>query len=118
MNDSISKSQTEAMILGLHANYMPPWDRQIANELAHQENINLTDAHFEVLDFLRYCYKKHGQIGRSRSLTEALEARFATTGGLRHLYQLFPNGPVTQGCKIAGVPVPKDSTNPSFGTCL
>jgi len=92
------------------------WDQAQAFSLARKDGIQLTETHFEVLLYLRHCYHKHGTIRHARSLTQALGVRYASNGGLRYLYQLFPAGPVSQGCKIAGLPIPNGAHDPSFGT--
>ena len=40
---------------------------------------------------------------------------FSGAGGSRNLYRLFPRGPLAQGARIAGLPVPANVTNASFG---
>ena len=37
-----------------------------------------------------------------RRLHAALEARFGKKGGNKHLFLLFPGGPLAQGCRLAG----------------
>jgi len=51
-----------------------------------------------------------------RHLHDALEEHFHGRGGLRFLYELFPGGPVAQGCRIAGLQPPAGSTDRSFGS--
>lgn len=116
MTDQLNDQQKAEFFLGLHNDELPAWNEALANQLAQSEGLVLTDAHFEVLHYLRRCHQRFGQISHARTLTQALETRFATLGGKKYLYMLFPAGPVTQGCTIAGIPAPKDSTNPSFGT--
>ena len=115
MIESAPNTDQTNNILGIH-NGLEPWDQSVASVHAMKEGIQLTEAHFDVLMFLRQCHHKHGMIRHARSLTQALDIRFADKGGLKYLYQLFPNGPVTQGCKLAGIPVPGDASDRSFGT--
>ena len=118
MQSELTEKQKKSQVLGIHDNcdMTEPWDPSVANELAKSENIHLTDEHIEVLGYLRRIFKKHGQIKNTRSLTQALDTQFASKGGSKYLYSLFPKGPVSQGCKIAGVPTPHDSRDQSFGT--
>ena len=75
------------------------WNREIAIELARNENIELTDRHFEVLEFLR---EKHLQ-------EVPLSIRKVGKSGIvdiREFYVLFPGGPLKVSSKIAGIPKP------------
>ena len=118
MQNELTEKQKRTQVLGIHDDYddVQPWDPATINTRAKAENINLTDEHIAVLGFLRGTYKKHGQIKHARSLTQALDTRFASKGGVKYLYTLFPGGPISQGCKLAGIPAPSDSKNNSFGT--
>jgi tRNA 2-thiouridine synthesizing protein E len=44
-----------------------------------------------------------------------MDNAFSTQGGTRYLYRLFPQGPLTQGTRIAGLPEPANVNNESFG---
>ena len=116
MIDQLPDQQKAEIFLGLHKDQLVHWDESVAKELARSEGLELTGAHFEVLHYLRRCNERFGQIKHARTLTQALETRFATCGGKKFLFTLFPKGPVTQGCSIAGIPAPKDSIDTSFGT--
>ncbi|MDH3672048.1 MAG: TusE/DsrC/DsvC family sulfur relay protein [Gammaproteobacteria bacterium] len=92
------------------------WNETIGLSLARQEGIEMTDAHWEVVSFLRKYYMEHGETPYARKLTEILEKECAVKGGRKYLYRLFPKGPVTQASRIAGLPVPQHSVDPSFGS--
>ncbi len=92
------------------------WNEDIARAHASELGIELGDAHWEVVNFLRQHYIEHGKTDRARRLTEVLDAHFADKGGTKYLYRLFPDGPILQASRIAGVPAPKDTTQPSFGS--
>jgi tRNA 2-thiouridine synthesizing protein E len=95
---------------------MGTFSREKAIEAARAEGLELSDLHFKVIAFLQDHYVRRGQSQRARVLAAALSAHFAAEGGTKLLYELFPNGPVTQGGRLAGVPVPADSKDASFGT--
>lgn len=94
------------------------WSEDIATKLARELKIELAPDHWEVIHFLRDFYRQHGQVLHARPVLQALEERFAKKGGRKYLYRLFPGGAVTQASRIAGLPVPKDSVDPSFGTSM
>ena len=114
-SNALSDLQKQELILGIHSN-IEEWNESKARDVAKKLDIELTDKHLEVILFLRYCYERHGTIRYSRSLTEALEAKFATVGGLKYLYKLFPGGPVQQACEIAMLEAPTDCRDKAFGT--
>jgi len=92
------------------------WSESIAQDVAQQQNILMTDAHWEVIHLLRDHYRLHGLAPHARQLLDGLEEHFHQEGGKKFLYQLFPGGPVTQGSKIAGLPLPPYSSDHSFGS--
>ena len=118
MINELTDEQKEELVLGIHERdeTFENWTENTARELAQEEGIKLTEAHWSVIRFLREYYQKHGAVNHARFLTEALEEKFQIQGGVKYLYTLFPEGPVNQGSRIAGVPVPGDSANLSFGS--
>ena len=94
------------------------WNEHIARRLAQNEGIELTQEHLEVADFLRRYYLENGLPEQGRTLAKALEDEFDARGGTRYLRQLLPGGPVAQGSRIAGLPVPPYTEDASFGTTL
>ncbi|HUO53465.1 MAG TPA: TusE/DsrC/DsvC family sulfur relay protein, partial [Rhodoblastus sp.] len=96
--------------------YLPPWSEEIARDLAAREGIELTPEHWEVVHLLRNHYRLRGHSLTGTRLLKALEEPFVPRGGLKHLYELFPGGPVSQGSRIAGVPAPPYSRDLSFGS--
>jgi tRNA 2-thiouridine synthesizing protein E len=97
---------------------LEPWSESLANKMAEQEAITLTAAHWEVIESLRNHYQEYGPDASGRSLLHCLEVEFSEQGGKQYLYGLFPRGPVNQACRIAGIPLPPHSTDPSFGSSM
>jgi len=75
------------------------WNRDIAAEMAKEEGIELTEKHYEVLEFLRNANEKG----------ETLTIRRVGKSGIvdiKGLYKLFPGGPLKFSSKFAGIPKP------------
>jgi len=93
------------------------WDQGDAAALAREEGLELGPDHFEMLAALQAYFAGHDKPDLNmRELHDALDERFHTRGGMKFLYRLFPGGPVAQGCRLAGLPVPAGAVNPSFGS--
>lgn len=78
---------------------MSQWNNEIAHEIANEIGIELTDKHFEVINYLR----------EKAAAKEALTIRKVGKSGIvtiKELYQLFPKGPLKFSSKIAGIPKP------------
>lgn len=120
MAKELSDKEKQELVLGIHEDdetkAFHDWTEAQAEAQAQKMGISLSDGHWQVIKFLRVQYENSGPSSRAHEVAEALEERFASEGGLKYLYRLFPGGPVTQGCQLAGVPVPSDSTDPSFGS--
>jgi tRNA 2-thiouridine synthesizing protein E len=83
------------------------WTREAAEELAKSENVEMTDSHWEVIDFLREYYDEYQIAPAVRVLTKAIGKKLGPDkGNSKYLYELFPYGPAKQACKIAGLPKP------------
>lgn len=98
-----------------HMHGLDDWNEQIAVDRAADEGIRLTDDHWAVLRFMREHYRQYGPGPHARRIARALDERFARHGGREHLYRLFPQGPVRQASRIAGLPAPAQVADPSFG---
>jgi TusE/DsrC/DsvC family sulfur relay protein len=94
------------------------WSEQTAQELAEEEGIALSKEHWDVINFLRDHYQECGPCPNGRAVLHLLEEHFSQQGDKKHLYQLFPRGPVVQACKIAGLPLPPYSVDASFGSVM
>ncbi|MBK7614128.1 MAG: TusE/DsrC/DsvC family sulfur relay protein [Vitreoscilla sp.] len=83
------------------------WNEDIGKVLAQSENVDMTDAHWEVVNFLREYYNEYQIAPAVRVLTKAIGKQLgAEKGNSKYLYDLFPYGPAKQACKIAGLPKP------------
>ena len=83
------------------------WDEEAAAHIAKTENLDMTDAHWEVINFLRQYYNDFQIAPAVRVLTKAIGKQLgADKGTSKYLYELFPYGPAKQACKVAGLPKP------------
>lgn len=75
------------------------WSRDVARELARANDIELTDKHFEVLEFLR----KATMDGEKLSIRRIGKSGIVDIKGF---YALFPGAPLKLASKLAGIPKP------------
>ncbi|OIP02630.1 MAG: sulfur relay protein DsrC [Bacteroidetes bacterium CG2_30_33_31] len=72
------------------------WTKDVAKLLAERDDIELTEEHFKVLEYLRDKYNSG----------EALSIRKVGNSGvvdIKGLYRLFPGGPLKLSSKYAGI---------------
>jgi tRNA 2-thiouridine synthesizing protein E len=76
------------------------WDHELAEKLAAQIGIELTDAHWKAIDFVRADYAARGETATLR--------RVSLLGGIsaKQLFTLFPQKPAKKMAYIAGLPKP------------
>lgn len=83
------------------------WCEALASEMAERESMELTQAHWEVINFVREFYLTYNTSPAIRALTKAMKAEFGEAkASSRYLYKLFPEGPAKQATKYAGLPKP------------
>jgi tRNA 2-thiouridine synthesizing protein E len=94
------------------------WSPQHANQQAEAEGLALGDEHWEIIYFLRERFREHGNEDPAREILRELEDRFCDGRGRAWLYELFPQGPVSQASRLAGLPPPPHSHDLSFGSVM
>jgi dissimilatory sulfite reductase related protein len=83
------------------------WTPEAGAYMAKTENVEMTDSHWEVVNFLRDYYNEYQIAPAVRVLTKAIGKQLGPDkGNSKYLYELFPYGPAKQACKIAGLPKP------------
>ncbi len=81
------------------------WDKDVAVALAEAEGIELTDAHRQVLEYLRDEYLNNGNNQpMERVILKDMSKRLGTKVTSKDMYKLFPKAPSKQGNMIAGLP--------------
>lgn len=117
-NKTNSDPVTEDPIEENHKADLEEWDRQKGEEVARAEGISMTAEHWQVVEFLRNLYIRHGKPDAGRDWADALNAEFAAQGDSAYLLKKFPRGPVAQASRIGGLPVPPYTEDPSFGSTM
>jgi dissimilatory sulfite reductase related protein len=83
------------------------WERDLATAMAKEDDIDLTDDHWDIINFLREYYEEYQIAPAVRVLTKAVGKKLGKDkGNSKYLYELFPYGPGKQACKFAGLPKP------------
>ncbi len=75
------------------------WTKEIAADIAKEEGLELTDKHYEMLEYLRNKFNAGDQ----------LTIRGINKSGIvdvKTFYQMFPGAPLKKSTKIAGIPKP------------
>lgn len=83
------------------------WNEDVALVLAQDENIKMTDEHWDVIRFMRDFYEEHQVAADARFAIKHLAERVGREAQKR-LFVLFPYGYVKQACKIAGMRRPRN----------
>ena len=84
------------------------WTEDVAATIAAEDGIELTEKHWEIIEFLLSFYKEHEISPPSNRLfvKAVKEALGEDRGNSIYLMQLFPGTPAKTACRIAGLPRP------------
>lgn len=77
------------------------WDEDLAKVLAAQIGIELTDAHWKVIRFLRDDYRARGETATSRRVQNVAGV------SVKEQFALFPKKPAKKAAYVAGLPKPQ-----------
>ena len=95
------------------------WDEEEARNLARDDGLELNEDHWDELRALQeYCARHDCNKYSVRELHDALDEKFHDKGGYKFLYRLFPGGPISQGCKLAGLEPPAGAIDKGFGSVV
>jgi len=72
------------------------WTKEVAEGLAADVGLNLTDRHWVVLNFVRQDSVDQGEPPGVRRITKLTDV------SMKEIYQLFPKGPGILASKLAG----------------
>jgi tRNA 2-thiouridine synthesizing protein E len=83
------------------------WNEQVAQYLADLNDISLTEAHWEIINFIRQYYLQYKHLPNARVFAKAIAKVLGEDkANSRYLLRLFPEGPLKYACKLAGLPKP------------
>lgn len=75
------------------------WTKEVGTEIAKEEGIEMTDRHWEVIDYLQDQCRKEVPLSIRRVGKSGVVS-------IKEFYQLFPKGPLKISSRIAGIPKP------------
>jgi tRNA 2-thiouridine synthesizing protein E len=83
------------------------WSEDVANIIALNDHIHLTEAHWEIIKLVREFYQTFQISPSMRALVKRTGQVLGEEKGKSiYLLQLFPVSPARYSCKIAGLPKP------------
>ena len=83
------------------------WNREVAEQIALAEGIDLTAAHWEIIELLREYYREFDSSPAMRPLVKYCRLKLGEDKGRSiYLMSLFPGSPAKIGSKLAGLPKP------------
>lgn len=83
------------------------WEPGVADVMSKEDDLTLTEEHWEIINFLREYYEEYQIAPAVRVLTKAVAKKMGKDKGTsKYLYSLFPYGPGKQACRYAGLPKP------------
>lgn len=87
--------------------HLEDWNPDVAAILAQNEEIELTDDHWEVINVARDFHAQRGLSPVIRILVKLMQLSYGTEkGNSLYLLRLFPESPAKMASKIAGLPRP------------
>jgi len=109
MSDQLTLDDGTGLELDRHGHLADAtqWSAAVARAFARIDGIELAPAHWAVIDELRDYHETFGIEPPMRALLARLRERLDQPAlGSRELYRWFPEGPVRQGSRYAGLPLP------------
>nr|WP_086938635.1 TusE/DsrC/DsvC family sulfur relay protein [Thaumasiovibrio occultus] len=102
LNGNQIETDKQGYLLNVH-----DWSEELVPLLAADEEIELTQSHWEVIGFVREFYFEFDTSPAIRMLVKAMAKRYGEEkGNSKYLFKLFPKGPAKQATKLAGLPKP------------
>lgn len=81
------------------------WSKELAAYIAGLDGIELTERHWDLLEYLRDEYFNNNQsTPNTRAILKAMSDKWGQKLDQKAIYDLFPLDPSKQGGRIAGLP--------------
>lgn len=81
------------------------WSKELAELIAGQEGVTLTQKHWDLIEYLRDEYlNNNANQPNTRHIVKAMSDKWGTNVSQKDVYDLFPKDPSKQGGRIAGLP--------------
>ena len=105
MTITVDGKQIETTASGFLVN-IADWNKEAAKLIAKSEDIELTDKHWDVIDYLRAEYiNSNENQPNTRGLVKAMQKKWTDKNvSAKTLYALFPQDPSKQAGRIGGLP--------------
>lgn len=102
---TVKGRQIETTTSGFLVN-IEDWDREVALTIAETEEVELTDKHWDVIDYLRNVFiNDNGSQPNTRNIVKAMQQKWNDRSvSAKTLYTLFPKDPSKQAGRIGGLP--------------
>lgn len=84
------------------------WTEALAGEMARRDGLELCDLRWWLIRFVRGHYREYGMPPLMRIAVQAMRRETGIEdASSRSLYRLFPDGPIREACRYAGLPRPE-----------
>lgn len=81
------------------------WDESVAAAIAESESLELTQEHWDLMNYLRDEYiNNNANQPNTRNMVKSMSAKWDKKIDAKYLYMLFPGDPSKQAGRIAGLP--------------
>lgn len=80
------------------------WTEEVGRAIAEADEIEVTDKHMDVINYLREEHVSKGEEPNERTIIKAMKGVWGKKPSSKDMYQLFPGTPSKQGRKCAGLP--------------
>lgn len=84
------------------------WSEGLAIEIAKNENVEMSDEHWDIINTAREFFIENGTVCEPRKFSKLMQEKYGKDrSSQQYIYSLFPTGLIKCANKIAGLPRPK-----------